>query len=94
MIQKIFKEERKSLCASIDLFKKSKLPYSSTNHVYIAKVPGAETRHRNNKDTAEQSTSQVNNAKPTKTKSTLHKKMLFKDKVSLPTHSFLHILSH
>ena len=49
---------------------------------------------RNYKDKAEKFTPQVNNAKSTKTKSKLHKKMLFKDAVSLPTHGFTRILSH
>ena len=49
---------------------------------------------RNDKNTAEQSTSQVNNYKPTKTKSTLHKKILFKYTVALPSLIFLRILSH
>ena len=40
------------------------------------------------------STPQVNNTKPTKTKSTLHKEMLFKDTVALPPHSSFYILSH
>ena len=51
-------------------------------------------RHRNNKDISEKSTPQVSNSKPTETKSTLHKKILFKDVVALPPHSSFHILSH
>ena len=55
--------------------------------MFIAKVAVAEMRQRNNKDTSEQYTPKVNNTKPTKTKSTLHKKMLFKYAVALPPHS-------
>ena len=86
MIQKIVREERRSLSAIINLFNKSKLPYPSTNHLFIVKVVGAEIRQ-----IAEKSTLKVNNAKPTKTKSTLHKKIIFKDAVSLPPHSLFHI---
>ena len=50
--------------------------------------------NRNNKDTAEKYTPQVNNAKPTNKKLTINKKMLFKDSVALPPHSLLVILSH
>ena len=51
-------------------------------------------RQRNDKETSEKSTTYVNNYKPTKTKSILHKKMLFKDAVVLLPHSSFHILSH
>ena len=78
MIRKIVKEVSRDLRASIDLFNKSKLPYSWTNYLCIAKLVGDETRQRNYRDTAEQSTPQVNNAKLTKIKSTLHKKWYLK----------------
>ena len=48
----------------------------------------------NDKETDENSTPQVNNVKPTKIKSTLHKKMLFKDAVAILPHSLFHVLSH
>ena len=48
----------------------------------------------NDKDTAEQSTPQFNNAKPSKTKSTLNNKILFEDASALPPHSQFRILSH
>ena len=67
MIQKTVEEERRTLRASIDLFKNSKLPYSSTNYLLIKKTAGSETRQRNDRYTAEKSTPQVNNAKSTKT---------------------------
>ena len=51
-------------------------------------------RQRYNKDTAEQSTPQFNNAKPTNTNSTLHKKIIFKDAVTLLSHSLFRILLH
>ena len=66
MIWKIVKEERRALRVSIDLFKKFKLPYSSTNYLLIAKVKGSKIRQRNDKDKFEQSTPQVNNAEFTK----------------------------
>ena len=46
------------------------------------------------RDTAEQSTPQVNNATSTKTHSTLHRKIIFKYAVALLSHSPLCILSH
>ena len=51
-------------------------------------------RQRNYKDTYEQSTPQINNSKPTKTNSTPHKKIIFKDVVDLLPHSSFRILSH
>ena len=48
----------------------------------------------NNKDTDEKSTPQVNNVKPTKTNSTLHNRILFKDSVALLLHSLFRVLSH
>ena len=54
-------------------------------------------RHRIDRDTAKKSTPQVNNAKPTKAKLTLHKKIFSKDAVALPTDSFsasYHTKSH
>ena len=59
----------------------------------MAKVSGAEMRQRIDRDAAEQSAPKVNNAKLTKTNLALHKKMLFKDEVSLLPHSLFHILS-
>ena len=47
MIWKKVKKERRDLRARINLFNKYKLPYSSTNYLFIAKVTGAETRKRN-----------------------------------------------
>ena len=41
MIWEIVKEERKVLRACIDLFSKSKLPYSSINYLLIKKVAGS-----------------------------------------------------
>ena len=38
MIWKIVKEERRALHAIISLLNKSKLPYSSTNYLFIEKV--------------------------------------------------------
>ena len=61
--------------------------------MFIAKVARAETRQIIDRYTTEQSTPQFNNTKSTKTKSTLHKKMLFKDAVVIPTHSSFRILS-
>ena len=46
--------------------------------MFIKKVAGSEMIQINDKDTAEKFTPQVNNAKQTKTNSTLHKKMIFK----------------
>ena len=46
--------------------------------MFISKVEGAKIRQRYNKDTSEQSIPQYNNAKPTKKKSTLHKKLYLK----------------
>ena len=94
MIWEKIKEGCKNLRASIDSFNKSKLPYLSINYLFIAKVAGDKMRQIIDKDTAEQSTPQVNNAKSTKTKLTLNKKILFKDLVSLLPHSSFHILSH
>ena len=54
--------------------------------MFTVKVSGAEIRHRIYKDTAKKYTSQVNNAKLTKTKSTLHNKIPLKYAVSLSTH--------
>ena len=51
-------------------------------------------RYINSKYTASQSTPKVNNAKPTKTKSSIQKRMLFKDALALLTHSSFRILSH
>ena len=51
-------------------------------------------RQITDRDTAKQSDRQVNNAKSTKKKLTLHKKMLFKDAVALLPHSSFHILSY
>ena len=51
-------------------------------------------RQKLDRDTTEQSTPQVNNAKSTKKKLTLHKKMIFKDAVALSTHSYFRIISH
>ena len=50
-------------------------------------------RHRIDIDTSKQSTPQVNNTKSTKTKLTLHKKIVVQDAVALPPHSSFHILS-
>ena len=61
MIWKLFKEERRALRMSINLFNKDKLLYSSTNYLFIAKVTWYETKLRNEKDTAEQSNPKVNN---------------------------------
>ena len=94
MIWETAKEERTSLWANNNLFNKAKLPYLSINYLFIAKVAGDKMRQIIDKVTAEQSTPQVNNAKSTKTKLTLNKKMLFKDSVSLLPHSSFHILSH
>ena len=51
-------------------------------------------RQRNDKDIAEQYTPQAKNDKPTKTNSTLHKKMLFIDAVEFPPLSLFRILSY
>ena len=48
----------------------------------------------NNKETDNQSTPQGNNVQPTKKKSALQKKIIFKDAVELPPHSPCRILSH
>ena len=50
-------------------------------------------RQKNNKNTAEQSTPNINKAKPTKKNSTLHKKIVFKDAVAIPPNRLFHILS-
>ena len=92
-IWEIVKEERKDLSASIKLFNKSKIPYSSINYTFIAKLVGAELRQRIDRYTAEQSTPQVNNEKSTKETSTLHKKMLVKDAVALLPQSYFRFLS-
>ena len=94
MIWDIVKEERKYLRAKIDLFNISKLPYSSINYLLIAKVIISETRQRIDRDTAKQSTTKINNATSTKTKSTLHKKMLFEYTVALPPHEMFCTLIH
>ena len=94
MIRKTVKAECRALHASIDLFNKSKLTYYSANYFLIAKVTGDKIRQRNDKDKAEKYTPQVNNTKPTKTKSIFHKTMMFKDALVLPTHSLFRILSH
>ena len=94
MIQEPVKEKRKSLSASINLFNKAKLPYSSTKYLFISKVSGAEMIRINDKDTAEQSTPLFNNAKRTKKKSKLQKKTFFKVTVELPPHSSFRVLSH
>ena len=75
----IVKEECKYLHDSINLFIKYKLPYSSINYMFIEKVAWAETIQIIDRYTAEKSTLQVNNTTSTKTKSTLHKKIIFKD---------------
>ena len=62
--------------------------------MFVSKVAGDEIRQRNDKDAIEQSTPPFNNSKLTKTKSTLDKKMLFKDAVLLAPHSLFQILSH
>ena len=62
--------------------------------MFIEKVVGYKMRYRNDKDTAEKSTPQVNNAKPIKTKSTLKKYIIFKDSVAILPHSLFCILSH
>ena len=46
--------------------------------MFITNVEGAKPRQLNDKETAEQSTPQVNNAKFTKTELTLHKKIYLK----------------
>ena len=51
-------------------------------------------RHIIDRYKAEQSPPQVNNDTSTKTNSTLHKKMLFKEAVEVPPHSSFRILSH
>ena len=91
MIWEIVKEERKALPTSIDIFNKAKLSYSSTNYLFITKIAGAEMRQRIDRDTYEQSIPQVNNTKSTKTKSTPHEKMFFKDSVALLTHILFRI---
>ena len=60
----------------------------------IGKVAASETRSIVDRDKSKQSTPQVNDAKLTKTKLTLHHKMLFTDEVALPPHSLFCILSH
>ena len=62
--------------------------------MFISKVVVAKMRQRNDNETAEQFTPQVNNAKITKTKSLIHKEMLFKDALVIPPHSLFRILSH
>ena len=46
MIQETVKKKR-SLRASIDLFNKPNLTYSSVNYLFVAKVSGAEMRQKN-----------------------------------------------
>ena len=94
MNRKIVKKERRYLLASIHLFNKTKIPYLSTNYLFITNVSGAEMRHRNDKYISQQSTPQVNKSKPTNTKSTLNKKIIFKDSAALLPHSSSHILLH
>ena len=90
----IVKEESQYLRASIYLFNNAKLAYSSINYLFISKEAGSEMIHIIDRDTDKQSTPQTNNAKSTKKKITLHKKIFFKDAVSLLTHSSFRILSH
>ena len=52
MIRKTVKKEHRALRASIYLFKKSNLPYWSTNYLIIAKVAGSEMIQINVKDTS------------------------------------------
>ena len=85
MIRETVKEERISLRSSINLFNKYKLTYSSVKYFSIVTVPEAEMRQQNDKETAEKSTPQVNNDNPINPKPLLQKKMLFKDKVVLPS---------
>ena len=94
MLREIVKEERRDLRARINLFNKSKLPYSEINYLFISKVVGSKIRQKNDKDTAEKSTPQVNNAKRNKAKLTLHNKIPFKDAVGFLPHSSFRILSH
>ena len=95
MTHEIVKEEGRALRASINLFNKANLPHSSTNYLFISKAAGDKARQRNDKDIADPlPPAQVNNARSTKTKSTLHKEMIFKYEVALPPHSLFHILSH
>ena len=51
-------------------------------------------RKRNDKETAEKSTPQVNNTNKINPKSLLHKEMIFKYAVVLPTYCLSHIISH
>ena len=51
-------------------------------------------RHSNDKETAWQSTPQVNNAIEIESNSLLQKKMIFNDAVVIPPHSLFRILSH
>ena len=60
----------------------------------MEKVAGYETRQIIDRDTTKQPTPQVNNAKSTKAKSTLRKKIIFKDAVALPPHSLFRVPSH
>ena len=53
MIWEIVKEERKALHASIHLFNKSMISYSSINHLFIAKISGSEIRQIIDRDTSE-----------------------------------------
>ena len=62
------KEERTSVLSSIYLFNKSKLTYYSVNYLFIEKLEGDKTRHKNVKDMDELSISQVNNDNPIKPK--------------------------
>ena len=50
MIWEKFKEKLRTLHNNVNIFNKSKLPYSSVNDLFIAKVAGAETRQRNDTD--------------------------------------------
>ena len=94
MIWETAKEERKALWANTNLFNKAKLPYLSINYNFIANVTGAEIRHIIDRYTVKQSNPQANNAKFTKKKLTLHKKIFFKYSVALLPHSSFRILSH
>ena len=94
MIWEVFKEKSQALRARIDLFIKSKIPYSLINYLFIAKVAGSEIRQRIGRDIFNKITPQVNNAKLTKIKLTPYKKMSFKDAVAIQNQSLFRILSH
>ena len=63
-------------------------------YLFIAEVSESEMRHIIDRDIAEQSTPQFNNSQSAKTKSTLHKKIIFQDAVAPPPHISFRILSH